>query len=133
MSKKKKEDHNSCADYGEWKDMDVFDIFPQDWRHKKGLLFHWTSWDNPEQIDIIYGKETVGYVRIRRGRLTAEYTDEKRKDVEFLRHHFTCQDEGEKFFFGAFAGQWHRAHWLEKIADAFDVKPLKKGRSKPDK
>lgn len=131
MGKRKK--RGVSLGQGLWKTIDPT-YPPQDWRFRNGILFKWVSYDNPEQIEAFRAGKKIAYIRLRHGRLTAEYTDGVRKGDTFFEHHFICDgvstmrhvtppdddDNSEKFTFGAFAGHWHRAYWLEKIGQMLE-------------
>ena len=93
------------------------------------LRFERTCPYNPEQYDVFKGCHLVGYVRLRRGRLTADYIgpaygppglDLER--VEVLRQYFDDRHEMKSgrpgnFWVGAFLDEEQRTEWLGKIAE----------------
>ena len=89
------------------------------------LRFERTCPYSPEQYDVFKGHSRVGYVRLRHGRLTADYFRRRwleRNRVEVLRQYFGDRHEPlparpGNFWVGAFLNQEQRLEWLTKITE----------------
>ena len=77
---------------------------------RRKLLFHLTSWACPEQYDVVKGKHTVGYVRLRGGRFRVDVP--RCGGVTVLVHEFPDD------VLGRFETDAARDEWLDKAADA---------------
>lgn len=73
----------------------------------------------PEQYDVYYGANQVGYVRLRYGNLTVDYPDCRGKEI--LYHHFPDGWKGE---FDDSERDW----WMSRIV--FVIDRYRKGKGK---